>query len=220
MNEKRFMGFWPSWRERTERLCEAIELMNRLFTEEDFFDFQGRYFQMSMVYLYVKPTRKIPIYYSAIGPKAAYYAGRYGDHLLTWATVKDFKEKILPNFERGAREAGKDPSRMERVVLLGGSVGDVEGAVRWIRRVIAGAAITELFNEPDPRVIERRAQQMSDEEIKNIYRLFPSPEGMVEEAKRFIEAGANHIVFTDFTPDFQAMMRAYREVVIPELKAL
>ncbi len=58
MSEKRFMGRWPPWKERIERLAEAVELIRKLFTSDDFFDFNGKYFSMEKVYLYVKPKKK------------------------------------------------------------------------------------------------------------------------------------------------------------------
>ena len=46
-------------------------------------------------------------------------AGFYGDHLVTLATDPQLvKNVVFPNFEAGAKEAGKDPKKMERPVML------------------------------------------------------------------------------------------------------
>ena len=71
MNEERFFGRWPSWQERMGRLTEGLELIRDLWTKNDFFDFEGKYFKMNTIFLYVKPKSKIPVYISALGPKAA-----------------------------------------------------------------------------------------------------------------------------------------------------
>jgi len=62
---------------------------------------------MPMAYLCLKPKTEIPIYFSAMGERSAYIAGKYADRLTTVANVQRFKEVILPNFERGCTRSWK-----------------------------------------------------------------------------------------------------------------
>ena len=70
INEKHFLGYWPSWEERMERLVEAVSLIKKLWKSEDYFSFEGKYFKMPLAFLYLKPKTSIPIYFSAMGGRA------------------------------------------------------------------------------------------------------------------------------------------------------
>src|SRR5271169_3334959 len=104
LNESYFPLGWPPIQERTDRLVEGIALIRKLWESEEFFDFHGKYFPMKSVYLYTKPQLIPPIYFSALGPKSAYYAGKVGDHLFTLIvnisaianTFEKCKDKIFP----------------------------------------------------------------------------------------------------------------------------
>jgi G6PDH family F420-dependent oxidoreductase len=110
-------GEWPSNAVRLEMLEEALTLMNRLWTSAEPVSFAGKYYTLNDAIVLTKPEEKIPVWVSAIGPRAASLAGRRGDHLITLANDPQYvKEELLPAFEAGAREAGKDPKTMERAV--------------------------------------------------------------------------------------------------------
>jgi alkanesulfonate monooxygenase SsuD/methylene tetrahydromethanopterin reductase-like flavin-dependent oxidoreductase (luciferase family) len=110
-------GEFPSNATRLEMLEEAITIMNRLWTSTDPISFAGKYYTLNNAVVLTKPAEKIPVYVSAIGPRSAKLAGRLGDHLMSLATdAHHVKEVLMPTFEAGAREAGKDPNTMERTV--------------------------------------------------------------------------------------------------------
>ena len=218
MNEKRFMSHWPKWKERMERLTEALEFIRRLWVEEDFFDFHGKYFAMDKAFLYVKPKRPIPVYFSAIGEKAAFYAGMYGDHLLTVNTQEKCRDVIFPQFEKGALAAGKDVKKMQKVVSVIGGVADIPGALRRIRRLHAGSMIMTNFEEEDPRKIEESQSQVTDEMIFRNYCISEGGEELIEVFDSFRKVGASQVMFTDFSPNPKETIRIFRRKVIPYFK--
>src|SRR5437867_3835026 len=84
LNETPFWnGRWPPWEERMERLSEGMNLIRKLWTEKNHFSFQGKYFAAPFYLLYTRPRTKIPVYFSAIGKRASYYAGVHADYLVT-----------------------------------------------------------------------------------------------------------------------------------------
>ncbi|MEM4184913.1 MAG: LLM class flavin-dependent oxidoreductase [Nitrososphaerota archaeon] len=218
LNEERFMGYWPKWRERIERLVEGVELIRKLFVEQDFFDFNGRYFKMHKTLLYVKPKRKVPIYFSAGGAKAAFYAGLYGDHLITYGTVERCRDHIFPEFERGAREAAKDLKKMEKAVLIEGALGDPAAAIKKIRKYHAGTLISENFNNSDPIEIENSARVITDEQILQNYYLFRKPAGLIDVIDKYRKIGVSHLIFTDFSASPMQTIKAFAKEIIPYLK--
>src|SRR5712692_8810596 len=145
MNERRFMGFWPKWEERMERVIEGADLIKRLWSEKDYFDFDGKYFKMKMVMYHLRPKRPPPIYFSAIGQKSVFLAGKYADRLMTVGTVEKCRDLTFPKFEEGARSVGRDPTKMEKAVLVNFATGPIKKIVERERMFIAGAIVEGNF---------------------------------------------------------------------------
>ena len=165
MNEALFMSTWPRWEERGERLIEALDLIKKLWTVEDYFSYNGKYFKMENVHLHLKPKTQIPVYFSAFGENSAYAAGKCSTRLMTGGTVERCRDVIFPKFEEGIRSAGKDVAQTEKVVLIDGGIGPAPEIVKKIKRYSAGSSIMSMFNERDPRRIEQAGNSLPDEQI-------------------------------------------------------
>lgn len=101
---------WPSWDERRRRLAEGIRLVRSLWTREEPFSFNGEFFSSNFYYLYTKPKKNIPIYYSAMGSRSAYEAGSVADNLVTICprvSPGKLKDSLIPNFKRGLSAVNK-----------------------------------------------------------------------------------------------------------------
>ena len=79
-----FNAFGVDRRERAPRLSEGIELMRRLFTEENV-TFDGRFTKTTNMTLTPKPVQQPhpPLWVGARGPKAVRRAAEIGAHLMT-----------------------------------------------------------------------------------------------------------------------------------------
>ena len=109
-------GKWPSNNTRLEMLEEALTIMNRLWMSDSPISFAGKYYTLNNAVLLTRPKEKVPVYVSAIGPRAADLAGRLGDHLITLANNPQYvRDELFPALEAGARGSGRDPKTMERV---------------------------------------------------------------------------------------------------------
>jgi len=109
-------GEWPSNNTRLEMLEEALTVMNRLWTSDKPISSAGKFYTLKDAVLLTKPKEKVPLYVSAIGPRAADLAGRLGDHLITLANKPQYiRDELFPALEAGARASGRDPNTMERV---------------------------------------------------------------------------------------------------------
>ena len=118
MNELPLGLNWPGFKERAARLEEAIKVMRLLWTKE-FVNFRGQYYRLKGANLYTKPQRPIPIYVAANGPKIAEMAGRHADGFLTLPFPDShYKDVLFPALEKGARDANRDPSKIERLMEL------------------------------------------------------------------------------------------------------
>lgn len=204
INEARFFpGGWPSWNERIERLAEAVTLMQRMWTEKDYFDFDGQYFPMKQVFLYTRPKTDIPIYFSALGPKAAAYAGKYGDNLVTIGTPERCSQVIFPAFEEGAKKAGKDPKLCEKMILLDVYYGTREEGLKKVKETgEAGPTDLASLGVLDPRKIEEIGHNVSDDKILSMKVFCSAPEDLIKAIESYAKVGATEIaVVTNSLPD-------------------
>lgn len=218
MNEAIFVPAWPPWKVRGEMLCEAIELIKKYWSSPDYFDFDGKYWKMKGIYAYDKPTKTIPIYFSAFGPKSAALAGKYGDHLMTYGSPEYVKKSVLPYFEEAARNAGKDPTKIDKSVYLDGGYGNLKKLVSKYRVTSAGSLLPENFNERDPRKIQASAVRVSDDLIREKACLFSSPRQFVELIEDFREAGLTHFIFGDWGYNPAMTIRMFGSKVIPHFR--
>ncbi len=82
--------------------------MRKLWKSDEPFSFHGRYFSSDFFFLYTKPRTQIPIYFSAVGKKSAYYAGQSADKLVTVCprnNIARLNNIIFPAYRKGMMEA-------------------------------------------------------------------------------------------------------------------
>ena len=86
---------------------EASEIIRKLWTGQPL-NHAGKYYYAKMR-LYDPPPSLIPLFMAGNGPKAMYRVGQHTDGLIT--DPKSWKEH-KPEFENGARAAGRDPKQL------------------------------------------------------------------------------------------------------------
>lgn len=121
LNEHITAGYWPEAPERIDRMFEAVEVIRRLFasgTSGRDIRFRGEYFRLESTRLWTMPETPPEILIATAGPMTAKRAGRSADGLITQDVALDRVGPLLERFAEGAREAGRDPERMPRAVLL------------------------------------------------------------------------------------------------------
>ena len=117
LNEHVVAGYWPETPERINRMFEAIEIIRKLFTGKDV-KHDGRYFKLETARLWTMPEVPPPIYIATAGPITAKRTGALADGLITVGAPEGKIEMIFDEFDEGAREAGKDPAAMRKILQL------------------------------------------------------------------------------------------------------
>ena len=119
LNEHIIAGYWPEAPERIARMFEAIEIIRKLFTSPDKdVKHDGRYFKLESTRLWTMPDVPPPIYVATAGPITAKKTGALCDGLITVGAPESKIEGIFAKFEEGAREAGKDPKSLPKILQL------------------------------------------------------------------------------------------------------
>ncbi|NJP06994.1 MAG: TIGR03557 family F420-dependent LLM class oxidoreductase [Chloroflexaceae bacterium] len=117
LNEHVVGGVWPEPVVRMEMLIESVEIIQKLLSGKKT-RYRGRYFTMESVRLSTLPDTPPPIYIAATGPQTVRFTGRTCDGLITPGASIDKLKGILANFDTGAREAGRDPASLRRMLQI------------------------------------------------------------------------------------------------------
>ena len=224
LNEVASSGMvWPEQSERTARFREAIDLIERLWTQERV-SFEGRYYTTKDATIYDKPEKPVPIYMAASGPYNAKLAGkRAAGFICTSGKNRDlYLETLLPAVNAGLAEAGRANDSIDRMIELKVSFDPDRERALNATRFWAALALTpqQKLDVEDPAELERLADALPREEAAKRWIVSTDPGEHVERIAEYIDMGFNHLVFHGADHDQRHFMHLYAEHVLPRLRAL
>jgi G6PDH family F420-dependent oxidoreductase len=117
LNEHILGDYWPEAPTRLNKLVESIEVINKLFTGK-VVKYRGEHIKMESAKLYTMPENPPPVYVATAGPIMSQRTGRLCDGIITVGAADEKIHGLMERFEKGAREAGKDPSTMPRLIQI------------------------------------------------------------------------------------------------------
>ena len=121
LNEHIVGQYWPEAPERINRMFEAIDVIKKLFAASlagKDTKHSGQFFKLESTRLWTMPEVAPEILVATAGPVTAKRAGKTVDGLITVGAPIEKIAGLFAKFDEGAREAGKDPSTMPRVLQL------------------------------------------------------------------------------------------------------
>lgn len=224
LNEVPPMGIaWPEFRERWARLREAVTLMRKLWSE-DRVSYDGTYYHTANATVYDKPAGGIPLLIAAGGPQMAKYAGRVGDGFICTSGKGEqlYRDELLPAFAEGAREAGKDPTKLDKMIEVKVSFDTDMNRAREDTRHWGALALSgqEKTGVEDPIEMERLADALPTERTASRWIVSSDPEEHVEKIRFYTDLGFNHLVFHAPGPDQRRFLDLYAEKVLPLLRKI
>jgi coenzyme F420-dependent glucose-6-phosphate dehydrogenase len=214
---------WPDFRERFARLREAVTLMRQLWSEERV-SFNGTHYKTVNATLYDRPPGGVPLYVAAGGPQMAKYVGRVADGFICTSGkgAELYRDQLLPALAEGAREAGRDVARIDKMIEVKVSFDADRQRALEDTRYWGALALTgdEKTGVEDPREMERLADALPTERTASRFIVSTDPEEHVEQIKFYIDLGFNHLVFHAPGPDQKRFMDLYADKILPRLRKL
>lgn len=208
---------WGPYRERATRLVEAIDIIRKLWTG-DWVNYDGPYYQVNGAKLYDVPSIPVPIYVAASGVKSALLAGAHGDGWITDQHTIRQGVAQRESYDSAAREAGKDPDAMPKVVEVWAVVGDRDSALEAARRWLFLRVFNDVVDIADPREVQRVAEaRVTAEEVASDWLVSTDPDEHIAAIRSLADAGATHISLHTPQPDQRAAIDFYGEHVLPNL---
>ncbi|MEO6888362.1 MAG: TIGR03557 family F420-dependent LLM class oxidoreductase [Ktedonobacteraceae bacterium] len=212
-------GEWPDAAVRLERMLESIEVIKQLFTGKKV-RHAGKHITMESARLYTRPERPVPIYIAASGPKTAESAGRIAEGFITPAAPPDKLKMLLERFEKGAREAGKDPASMPKLLQLHVSwaSSQEEALKNAVQEWPNGGMKFPKQDVRAPEDFEALAQMVRPEDFKGRVLISTDLDEHRQHLQSFFDLGFDEVHVHNVGRDQSSFIRAYGEKVIPALR--
>jgi len=218
LNEHIVGEYWPEAPIRIERLFESIEIIQALFTGK-VVKHQGKHFHVESAKLYTRPETPPPIYIATSGPIVAKRTGRTVDGIITVGAADEKIRMLLERFDQGAREAGKDPAKMARILQLHVSWAptEAEATDNAVREWPNGGMNFPKADIRNPEDFEAMAKLVRPENYKNRVLISPDPAVHVAHIQHFIDLGFDQVYVHNVGRNQEGFIAVYGKDVIPKL---
>jgi len=216
INEGSLGYHFPKYKERSDRMREALEIMRRLLDGEKL-SFDGTYYQTDRAKLYSPPIGNVPIYLAAGGPKSAQLAAEmcYG----VVASVKVPDETI----ERVLKPAGRDDTE-ETIDLCATrwSVFAKDQDEAWdVLLPWRGLRAPGRLEAVDPMTLRERADELPREEILSRYSVVSTVDELIEVYTPLVkELNADIVSIQITSADQEETIKMLGEEVLPALRGM
>ncbi len=121
LNEHVTAQYWPEAPERINRMFEAIDIIKKLFAASlagKDTKHSGTFYKHESTRLWTMPDVAPEILVATAGPVTAKRAGRHADGLITVGAPLEKISGLFAKFAEGARESGRDPETMPKVLQV------------------------------------------------------------------------------------------------------
>jgi coenzyme F420-dependent glucose-6-phosphate dehydrogenase len=220
LNEHVVAGYWPETPERINRMFEAIEVIGKLFGGKEV-KHDGRFFKMETCRLWTMPEKAPPIYVATAGPVTAKRTGQFADGIITVGAPEEKIETIFARFAEGAREAGKVPDAMPKILQLHLSWAetDEDAVANAMTEWPNGGMPYPKQDVRSPKDFEAMARFVRPEDFNGRMLMSADPEVHRREIQKFLDLGFDQIYLHNVGRNQEAWIDLFGREVLPALTA-
>jgi len=218
LNEHVVGGYWPEPAERLKRMWEAIEIIQKLFTGKDV-KHSGQYFTLETSRLWTMPAAPPPIYIATSGPITAKRTGKTCDGIITPGATAEKISGLLAKFEEGAREGGKDPSSMPKILQLHLSWAptDEEALANAVTEWPNGGMKFPKQDIRSPFDFEQMAKLVRPEDFDGRMLISSDLDAHRKEIQKFLDLGVDRVYLHNVGRNQKEWIEAFGREVLPRL---
>ena len=222
LNEHITAQYWPEAPERINRMFEAIDIIKKLFAASlagKDVKHSGEFYKLESTRLWTMPQEAPPILVATAGPITAKRAGRHADGLITVGAPLEKIEGLFTRFHDGARESGRDPESLPKVLQLHLSWAETD------EQALANA-MTEWpnggmkFPKADirsPFEFEQMARLVRPEDFEGRMVISSDPDVHRAEIQKYVDLGFDRIYLHNVGRNQREWIDVFGEQVLPKL---
>lgn len=202
LNEHIHGEAWPALERRQSMLVEALQLMRQLWTGETV-DFWGDHYTVENARIFTTAPGPIPVIWAASGPSSARLAADHADGL--WSTSPS--AEVVEAY----RSAGGTGPVYGQLTVCWDA--DEQRARETARRVWPNAGMPGQMSQDLPTWthFEQLATLVTEEHVAAEVLCGPYAEPIVEQARRYLDAGFDHLHFHQVGPDQSGFIAFWNE---------
>jgi coenzyme F420-dependent glucose-6-phosphate dehydrogenase len=224
LNEIAVSGLhWPPFKERFDRLREAVTIMRELWSIDNV-SFNGRFYTIVNAKIYDRPERPVPVYVAAGGPTVARYAGRVADGFICTSGkgMNLYTEQLFPAVEDGAAKEGRDCAAIDKMIEIKVSYDRDPHLALHNTRFWAPLSLTQeqKHSVSSAEEMDFLADQLPIEQIARRWIVASEPDEAIAEIRPYVDAGFNHLVFHGPGHDQDRFLSQIAEDILPALRQL
>jgi coenzyme F420-dependent glucose-6-phosphate dehydrogenase len=220
LNEHVVGGYWPEPPVRLRRMWEAIEVIQKLFSGREV-KHQGEFFTLETTRLWTMPEQPPPIYVATSGPITAKRTGRLADGIITPGATPEKISGLLEKFDEGAREAGKDPASMPKILQLHLSWAptDEQALANALTEWPNGAMKFPKQDIRSPFDFEQMAALVRPADFEGRMVIAEDPDLHRAEIQKFLDLGVDRIYLHNVGRNQTEWIETFAREVLPGLRA-
>ena len=222
LNEHIVGQYWPEAPERINRMFEAIDVIKKLFAASlagRDTKHSGQFFKLESTRLWTMPEVAPEILVATAGPVTAKRAGKTVDGLITVGAPIEKIAGLFAKFDEGAREAGRDPSTMPRVLQLHLSWAptDEEAMANALAEWPNGGMRFGRSDIRSPFELEQIAKLVRPEDFEGRLVVDSDPDVHRAHIQRFVDLGFDRIYLHNVGRNQREWIDVFGRDVLPKL---
>ncbi len=222
LNEHITGQYWPEAPERINRMFEAIDLIKKLFSGSiagKDVKHAGPFFKLESTRLWTMPKVAPEILVATAGPVTAKRAGKTVDGLITVGAPLEKIDGLFARFDEGAREVGKDPSTMPKVLQLHMSwaATDEEAMRNAMVEWPNGGMKFPKADIRSPFEFEQIAKLVRPEDFEGRMIISADPDKHLQYIQKFVDQGFDRVYLHNVGRNQREWIDVFGAQVLPKL---
>lgn len=222
LNEHVVGGYWPEAPERINRMFEAVDIIDRLFSASQAgkdTKFAGQYFKLESTRLWTMPEQRPPILIATAGPVTAKRAGRTVDGIITVGAPLEKISGLFERFDAGQREAGRNPANAPRMlqVHLSWAATDEEALANAMREWPNGGMKFPKGDIRSPFEFEQMARLVRPEDFEGRLVISSDPDVHRAAIQRYADLGFDSIYLHNVGRNQREWIDVFARDVLPKI---
>src|SRR5690554_2533269 len=223
LNEHIVGQYWPEAHERINRMFEAIEIINKLFSASlsgKDVKHAGEYYKLESTRLWTMPDAAPEVLVATSGPVTARRAGKVADGFITVEAPRERLELLLNRFAQGAKESGRDASTMPKVVQLhlSWAATDEEAMANALREWPNGGMKFSKGDIRSPFELEQMAKLVRAEDFDGRMVISADPDVHRAYIQTFVDLGFDRIYLHNVGRNQRDWIDVFARDVLPALR--
>jgi coenzyme F420-dependent glucose-6-phosphate dehydrogenase len=222
LNEHILGEYWPETPERINRMFEAIEIIRKLFgSKGKDVKHEGRFFKLESTRLWTMPDEPPPIFIATAGPVTAKKTGMYADGVITVGAPEEKIGMIFDKVREGAREAGRDASKLRFIgqLHLSWAPTDEEALRNAMVEWPNGGMKFPKQDIKSPLDFEQMAKLVRPEDFQGRMLISSDPEKHRQQIQKFIDLGFDQVYLHNVGRNQTEWIDVFARDVLPKLTA-